>query len=303
MLSIILPSYNEQGNITRAYSTITNLLTREAIPYEIIFIDDGSQDNTWEEITVLCGQSANIKGICFSRNFGKESAILSGLAYSKGDCCIVMDCDLQHPVETIIEMYDKWKQGYEIVDGVKSDRGKENLLHKTAANIFYSILSKATKIDMANASDFKLIDRKVVNILLQMPEHQPFFRALSAWVGFKKTTVEFKVQPREIGNSKWSISALIRYAISNLASFSMLPLQIITVLGTISCLFCIILGIHTLYCFFFGIVIHNNTVIILLLLLIGGILMLGLGIIGYYIARIYDEVRSRPRYIITEFLN
>ena len=302
MISIILPSYNEQGNIHRTHQAIKNLLNKSEISYELIFVNDGSQDNTWNEISAEQQCNNNIKGICFSRNFGKDAAILSGLAFSSGDCCIVMDCDLQHPIETILEMYDKWLEGYEIVEGIKRSRGKENFFHKKAANLFYSLLSKATGINMANASDFKLLDRKVVDVLLKMPEQRPFFRMLSAWVGFKTTTIEFDVQEREIGKSKWSILKLTKYAVSNITSFSTILLQLITVLGTITLVGAIILGIYIFYQYILGDTLNGLAVIILLLLLLGSFIMIGLGIIGYYIARIYEEVQSRPRYIISEFL-
>lgn len=300
MISIILPSYNEAGNIERAYEKISELLVNQKIIYEIIYVNDGSKDNTWYEIEELSKKDNRIRGICFSRNFGKEAAILSGLAYATGECCIVMDCDLQHPPEVILEMYQLWKQGYEIIDGMKRNRGEESKFHTIAAELFYKVISRATKIDMSNASDFKLLDRKVVDTLLKLPEHHPFFRALSAWVGFKKISVEFEVQERKIGKSKWSSWALIKYAFSNITSFSTFPLQLVTAFGVLFLFFSIILGIQTLYFYRKGLALEGFTTVIILLLIMGSILMISLGIIGYYLAQIYDEVRKRPRYIVTE---
>ncbi|WP_330385887.1 glycosyltransferase family 2 protein [Romboutsia timonensis] len=269
----------------------------------MVFVNDGSRDNTWEVISQRCNKNQNIKGFNFSRNFGKEAAIFAGLTYATGDCCAVIDADLQHPPETLIKMYEKWQDGYEIVEGVKASRGKESFLHKVAAKNFYSLISKATNIDMSRASDFKLLDRKAVNILRSMPEKHIFFRALSSWVGFKTTSVEFHVQEREVGESKWSTYSLFKYAITNITSFSTAPMQIVTLTGVIFLVFSLILGIQSLYKQFMGHALEGFTTVILLLLIIGSILMLSLGIIGYYISKIYEETQNRPRFIVSEAAN
>ena len=185
MLSVIIPSYNEEKAIRKTAETITAILHDNKIEYEIIFVNDGSSDNTWLIIEELSACNANIKGICFSRNFGKESAIFAGLAECIGDACVVIDCDLQQPPEKIPEMYKLWQDGYEIIEGIKSYRGEENITHTFGAKHFYKIMSKETGTDMSNSSDYKLLDRKVINALLNMPEKNTFFRALSSWVGFK----------------------------------------------------------------------------------------------------------------------
>lgn len=174
-LSIIIPSFNEQDNIERTFQAINMLLKQETIPFEVIFIDDGSKDLTYIHILELSQKNPEVKGLSFSRNFGKEAAIFAGLEAACGACCVVMDCDLQHPVSLLPEMYRLWQDGYEIVEGVKASRGKENPLHTFCANSFYRIISKATGIDMSKASDFKLIDRKAMDALLFMPERAPFF--------------------------------------------------------------------------------------------------------------------------------
>lgn len=208
------------------------MLSDAAIGCELIFVDDGSKDATWEKITALSA-SGGIRGLHFSRNFGKEAAILAGLAAAKGDCCVVIDGDLQHPPEKIVEMYRLWEQGYEIVEGQKATRGAESHAHGLAARAFYSLISRATGIDMANASDFKLLDRKAVNVLINMRERNAFFRALSSWIGFKTVSIPFDVQKRAGGRSKWSTPALAKYAVDNIASFSAAPMQLVTVLGGI----------------------------------------------------------------------
>ncbi len=302
-LSVIIPAYNEEQNITNISSVVSSLLEENKIEYEIIFVNDGSRDNTWEMISEICSKNKNIKGFNFSKNFGKEAAIFAGLTYATGDCCAVIDADLQHPPQTLIKMYEKWQEGYEIVEGVKASRGKESFLHKLAAKNFYSLISKATNIDMSRASDFKLLDRKAVNILRAMPEKHIFFRALSSWVGFKTTSVEFHVQEREAGESKWSTYSLFKYALTNITSFSTAPMQIVTLSGIVFLLFSLILGVQSLYKNFMGQALEGFTTVILLLLIIGSILMLSLGIIGYYIAKIYEETQNRPRFIVSESAN
>ena len=302
-LSVIIPAYNEQQNIVNISSVVSSLLEENNIKYEIIFVNDGSRDNTWDVISRICNKNKNIKGFNFSKNFGKEAAIFAGLTYATGDCCAVIDADLQHPPQTLIKMYEKWQEGYEIVEGVKASRGKESFLHKLAAKSFYSLISKAANIDMSRASDFKLLDRKAVNILRAMPEKHIFFRALSSWVGFKTTSVEFHVQEREAGESKWSTYSLVKYALTNITSFSTAPMQIVTLSGIVFLLFSLILGVQSLYKHFMGQALEGFTTVILLLLIIGSILMLSLGIIGYYIAKIYEETQNRPRFIVSESAN
>ncbi len=300
LLSIILPSFNEQDNIPHTFEVIDNILTSASIPYEMIFVDDGSRDLTYQRIYEISTRQPQVKGICFSRNFGKEAAIFAGLEAAAGGCCLIMDCDLQHPAELIPEMYRLWLEGNEIIEGVKSSRGKENPIHTLCAKSFYRIISRATGIDMSKASDFKLLDRKAVNALLAMPERAPFFRALSSWIGFQTVSVPFDVKEREIGASKWSPWKLIKYAIHNITSFSGAPLQFVTLLGWLMFLCSVGLGIHSLYRYFTGTALEGFTTVILLQLIIGSILMISLGIIGHYISRIYDEIKARPRYLVTK---
>lgn len=299
MLSVVLPAYNEEKMISKAAETIGRILSGADIPYEIVFVNDGSKDQTWEEIEQTTAKDSHIVGINFSRNFGKESAMLAGLANASGACCAVMDCDLQHPPETLVEMYRLWEQGYEIVEGVKRSRGRESALHRASAGMFYKIISKAVKIDMTRASDFKLLDRRAVDALLSMPERNVFFRALSSWIGFRGTSVEFDVQERTEGESKWSTWSLIQYAIKNIVSFSTAPMQCVTVAGALVFFMAVILGVQSLVKYFSGHAVEGFTTVILLLLIIGSIIMVSLGIIGYYIAKIYEEVKGRPRYLIS----
>ena len=209
-----------------------------------------------------------------------------------------MDCDLQHPAETVVEMYRLWEQGYEVVEGVKNTRGRESFLHKLFAGAFYKIISGLTGFDMKNASDFKLLSKNVVQVLLDMPERKTFFRALSFWVGFKTCQVHYDVQDRAFGKTKWSPVKLIRYAISNIVAFSTRPLNIVTYIGVAALLAGAILTVQTIINWARGVALEGFTTVILLLLFLGGGILLGLGLIGQYVAAIYDEVKGRPRYVV-----
>lgn len=300
LMTVVIPSYNEESNIERAAEVIGGVLKDASIDYELMFVSDGSKDKTFAIVKELSEKDPHVKGIQFSRNFGKESAIFAGLEVAKGDCVAVIDCDLQHPPATLVEMYRLWEDGYEVIEGIKSSRGKESIFHKMFVGIFYGIMSKLMKMDMNATSDFKLMDRKVVDALLSLTEKNTFFRALSFWTGFRSTSVSFDVQERVAGESKWSFMGLVKYAISNTTSFTTVPLQIVTVIGFLMMIFSIVVGIQTLVNFFMGVAVEGFTTVILLLLVIGGCIMISLGIIGHYLARIYEEVKGRPRYIISE---
>ena len=300
LLSVIIPSYNEVNNIANTAKVLSKTLEDAEIEYELIFVSDGSIDGTYDAIVEESKKNSKVKGIQFSRNFGKEASIFAGLSAACGDACVVMDCDLQHPAEIVPKMYRLWEDGYEIVEGIKASRGKEGIFHKAFAGAFYGIMSKLIKMDMKNTSDFKLIDRQVVNVLLDLKEHNTFFRALTFWAGFKSTTVKYDVAERKYGSSKWSFKSLFRYAIFNATSFSTLPLQLITHMGILCIIFSIILGIQTLVKYFMGHAMEGFTTVILLILIVGGFIMLSLGIVGHYLARIYEEVKGRPKYIVKE---
>lgn len=299
MLSIIIPAYNEEENVENTANVIGGLMKENSIDCEIIFVDDGSRDSTWSIIDRLSKSDLPVRGIKFSRNFGKEGAIFAGLKACIGDAAVVIDCDLQHPPEVMIEMHNLWKQGYEVVEAVKADRGKEGLVYRMFAKSFYKMMKNSANINLDRASDYKLMDRKVIDALNEMPERLTFFRALSSWVGFKTTQVEFVVAPRNAGTTKWNFKKLFKFALNNITSFTNLPMQIITVTGIICVIGAIVLFIQTLVNFFCGNAADGFTTVILLLLIIGSVLMLGLGTIGYYISKIYEEIKFRPRYIVS----
>lgn len=300
LLSIVLPAYNEEQNIANTAKVLSELLTENAIDYELVFVSDGSKDGTFQEICKVAESNPRIKGAQFSRNFGKEAGIFAGLELTTGDAVIVMDCDLQHPPQVIPQMWKLWQDGVEVVEGIKSDRGRESLGYKLSAGLFYKIMSKLIKMDMNASSDFKLLDRKVVDVLLTLPERNTFFRALTFWVGFRTETVEYEVQDRQFGESKWSFWSLMKYAITNATSFSTLPLQLVTIMGMVSIFFSVVLAIQTMAKYLCGTAVEGFTTVILLILIIGGFIMLSLGVIGHYLARIYEEVKGRPKYIISQ---
>ena len=300
MLSVIIPAFNEAENIINTSDTITHILKNADIKYELIFVDDGSKDLTYEQIKLAHSRDSHVTGLRFSRNFGKEAAILAGLSKAHGECAAVIDCDLQHPPECLVKMYALWKEGYQIIEGVKNSRGSETLTHKMSAGIFYHLISKAVGIDMNTSSDFKLLDRKVIDIITSLPERDTFFRALTFWTGFKSTSVTYDVADRQFGETKWSTFKLIKYAINNITSFTSMPLHMITGMGIVLLFVALVLGIQTLIKYISGNAAEGFTTVILLMLIIGGCIMISLGIIGIYISKIYNEVKHRPAYIVLE---
>ena len=301
-LSVVLPAYNEEQMLAKTCRTLKKILDLAEINYELVIVDDGSTDQTWKIIEETAEKDRNVTGVHFSRNFGKEAAIVAGLAQASGNAVAVMDCDLQHPPEVLVKMYRLWEQGYEVVEGIKKSRGTETVFHRKSAGFFYRIMSRATGFNMENASDFKLLDRKAVESVLSMPERSMFFRATSSWVGFKSTSVLFEVQEREAGESKWSTGSLIRYAFRNIVAFTTLPLQFVTI-GAGGCFICsLLLLIYSLVRYFTGHAVEGYTTLLIVMLFIGSAVMMSLGIIGYYIARIYEEVKRRPRYIVSRII-
>ncbi len=299
MLSVVIPAFNEQENIPAAAEKLSEILS-PVTDFELIFVDDGSRDNTWNIIKELSEKDKSVKGLHFSRNFGKEGAIFAGLKAASGDCVAVIDCDLQHPPQLLPDMLSAWKNGAEVVEAVKSSRGKEGIIYKLFAKSFYRMMKNSSDINLDGASDYKLMDRKVVDALNDMPERLTFFRALSCWVGFKTERIEFDVAPRNAGKTKWSFRKLFKYALSSITSFTNVPMQIITVSGILFFIFAVILGIQTIVNFCMGTAADGFSTVILLILIVGSILMLGIGIIGYYLSKIYEEIKCRPRYIVSE---
>ncbi len=294
LLSVIVPAYNEAENVAPAAERILGVLAAASIPCELIFVDDGSQDGTFDAVAELSAGDERVRGASFSRNFGKEAAIFAGLSLAKGACCVTIDCDMQHPPEKIPEMYALWRQGYQVVEGRKSSRGAESGLHRAFTRAFYGMMSRGAGADMSDYSDFKLLDRSAVDSLLSLKERGVFYRALSSWVGFRTACVTFDVQERQSGATKWSTAKLFRYAVNNITSFSNAPLVIPALLGAISLVLAVVFGVTAAvkgtgsYC-----------AVLFPVFLMGGLILLSLGILGYYVGKVYDEARMRPRYIIS----
>src|SRR5436305_11476824 len=304
MLSVIVPVHDESEQIAQNLSLIQAETSKTGLPVELIVIDDGSTDKTWEALEHVAEKMPELKALRFSRNFGKEAAICAGLAYSCGKACIVIDSDLQHPPELIPEMAHLWREEHwDIVEGIKRTRGTEPLINKIGARFFYRTLSRLSGYDLYGSSDFKLLDRKVIDALLDMRDRNTFFRVMITWVGYRRKQISFSVARRRLTQSRWSFFGLFRLAVVAITAFSSLPLQAVTLLGGIFLLCAIVFSGYALLLYFTGLALPGFTTVIIFEMLIGGVLMISLGIIGTYIAQIYQEVKYRPRYIVAETLS
>lgn len=297
MLSVVIPAYNESEVIANTIDKIKSVLSGSGISCEIIVVDDGSTDETFEIVSRISAVDVSVRGVGFTRNFGKDNAIISGLSEARGDCAVVIDADLQHPPEKIIDMYHIWENGFEIIEG-KKRKSDKRIIYSVLSSFFYSAISRAIKIDMRGTSDFKLLDKKVVITLLNMQERNAFFRALPSWTGYRTAEVIYDVQERVAGNTKWSVWKLIRYAFTNIASFSSSPMQIVTVLGGLGLVGSFITSLIAFIQKIKGESVEGFTTVIIMEGFMGSIIMISLGIIGYYLSKIYDEVKGRPQYII-----
>lgn len=301
LISLVIPFYNEADQVDSTMEATEQVLRAAGLHYEIIAVDDGSEDGTWERLTARSRANRAIRALRLSRNFGKEAAICAGLDQALGRAVIVMDGDLQHPPQYIPEMIRLWQEGFDIVEGVKvSDESR--LRNRLASSLFYAVFKKMSGIQLKNASDFKLLDRKVVDYWKTLPEKDTFFRALSAWMGFQRASLPFVVGERKSGNSKWGFRKLLKLSISALTGFSSRPLLLISSMGTFFLLVFLGLSIQTLVRYFRGQAATGFTTVILLQLLIGSIILISLGLMGIYIDALFREVKARPRYFISEIM-
>lgn len=300
-ISVLIPFYNEEKQVPLTVAALRPVLDSLGCDWEAVLVDDGSKDGTWAALRAASAEDGRVRALRFSRNFGKEAALCAALDAADGDACVVMDGDLQHPPEVIPEMVRLWRdEGYAIVEGFKTSRGHESFGARLSAFLFYRLFRRLSGFDLENASDFKLLDRQVVAEWRRLGEHGTFFRGLSAWLGFKRCKVPFEVAPRRAGKSKFSPFKLFRLSLNAITSFSAMPLQLVTVLGVILLVGSLALGIQTIVRFAQGTAAGGFTTVILLLLLVGGCIMVSLGLIGIYLARIFDEVKGRPRYVVSE---
>jgi glycosyltransferase involved in cell wall biosynthesis len=303
-LSLVIPLHNEAQGIKETLRALQALLKELCENYEIIVVDDGSTDNTWEVCESMAESDLRIKLIRFTRNFGKEAAILAGLKQSKGDGVVVMDGDLQHPPELIKEMARLWREdGYEVVHGVKAVRQKESFFHAISSRWFYGVMSVLSGYDLRGATDYKLLDRSVVSRYVRLPEKERFFRGLIPWLGCKSTSVLFAPLDRKKGRSHWSPFGLVRLGVRAICSFSSLPMQAVSILGGLMFTSSLLLGLQTIYMKLTGQAVAGFATVIILLLFIGSILMVSLGLIGQYLAMIYEEIKGRPTFVIDRTRN
>jgi glycosyltransferase involved in cell wall biosynthesis len=300
-LSIVIPALNEESGIAGALRQIRAHALETGLSFQLIVVDDGSTDATWRVLQELQAEIGELHAVRFSRNFGKEAAIAAGLHLAQGDGVIVMDADLQHPPDLIPTMVRLWQtDSWDVIEGVKAHRGRERFIHTMITRVFCAGARLLTGYNLQNASDYKLLDRRVVAAWRTFGERATFFRGLVSWLGFQRTQVPFHVQSRVQGRSRWSFGSLIALAIRAVTSFSAVPLQVITGLGIVTLLLAVVVGIQAVRLWYEGRALPGFTTVVLLQLMLSGFLMLSLGIIGTYLARIYDEVKARPRYVISE---
>lgn len=301
-LSVVVPMYRESANAAVALRQIQAHIEQACDRYELIVVDDGSPDDTWAVLCAEAGRNPSLRAIRLSRNFGKEHALCAGLEAARGQAVIVMDGDLQHPPALIPKLLAAWRQGQgQVIEAVKTNRGHETVLYSLFAAGFYRLLKGLSGFDLQGASDFKLLDRKVVEAWQRLGERSLFFRGMSAWVGFERVEVPFEVPSRLGGErSRWTFLGLVKLALTAVTAFSSVLLQLVTFFGLVFLAFAVLLGVYTVLVWGSGRAVTGFTTVILLLLIVGSLLMISLGIIGLYLARIYDEVKARPRYIVAE---
>jgi polyisoprenyl-phosphate glycosyltransferase len=300
-LSAVMPVFREGAHLSGFLAAVCSSLEKCNLPYELVLVDDGSPDDTWQVIATEAKSYRALRALRLSRNFGKESALCAGLEHARCNAVIVIDADGQHPPSLIPEMVRLWQSsGADIVEAVKRRRGREPLSSKLGAELFYFILNKLSGFHFKGASDFKLMNRKAVDAWLKMHERNVFFRGMTVWMGFTTVQIPFEVVPRSAGQSTWSILKRLKLALIGITAFSSFPLHIVTFSGVIFLGLSVLLGLETLYLKLTGRAVSGFATVILLELIIGSLLMISLGIIGEYLARIYEEVKGRPRYLVKE---
>ena len=300
--SIIAPIYNEIENIPELYRRVTEVMQSAREPWELILVDDGSTDGSTEKIRELAKADKHVRPVIFARNFGHQVAITAGWDYARGEAVVIIDADLQDPPEVILQLAEKWREGYEVVYAVRAEREGETWFKKFTASLFYRLIRWITDVDIpVDTGDFRLMDRKVVDVLKQMKERHRFPRGMSAWVGFKQVGVEYKRAARVAGGTKYPFRKMLKLAANAITGFSYFPLQVATFFGFISAGVAIVAipivailrmtGSH----FFEG-----QTTTLISVLFLGGVQLISLGILGEYIGRLYDEAKGRPLYIVRE---
>jgi dolichol-phosphate mannosyltransferase len=302
VLSIIAPIFNEEKNIPELYRRVSEVMNTTQDSWELVLVDDGSSDQSYDLIQELAQRDPRVRPVIFARNFGHQIAVTAGLDYARGDAVVIIDADLQDPPELIVDMLAKWREGYQVVYAVRAEREGETFFKKFTASMFYRIIFRITDVKIPlDTGDFRLLDRKVVNVLNQMREKHRFLRGMSAWAGFRQIGLPYKRSARFAGETKYPLKKMLKLALNAVTGFSYVPLQLATYLGFISAAISII-AIPVIILFrllghqeFLG---QATTLIAVLFL--GGVQLISLGILGEYIGRIYDEVKGRPLYIVAQ---
>ena len=300
--SIIAPIYNELENIPELHRRVSEIMDSTGEPWELILVDDGSTDGSTEAIRNLAKEDPCVRPVIFARNFGHQIAITAGWDYARGDAVVIIDADLQDPPELILEMVKKWKEGYEVVYAVRTEREGESWFKLWTASLFYRLIYRITDVKIPlDTGDFRLMDRKVVNVLKQMRERHRFPRGMSAWVGFKQVGVEYKRAARKAGETKYPFRKMFRLALNAITSFSYFPLQVATFFGFASAGIAIIaipvvVALRLAGSHFF----EGQTTTLISVLFLGGVQLISLGILGEYVGRLYDEAKGRPLYIVRD---
>lgn len=303
-ISLIVPCYNEAQTVRDFYLSATAVLDKEDFNYEIIYVDDGSHDGTLSILRELSSQDERVKVLSFSRNFGQQAAIIAGFRAATGDAAVELDCDLQDPVEVIPLMVEEWKKGFHVVHGRRISREGENAFKKSTAKGYYKFLSKVSNTQLSeNTGDFKLLDRRVLDIICALPEHGKYLRGLESWVGFNQTYVDYERKPRTAGETKYTLKKMVALANDGLLSFSGFPLKISTRLGGLISLLSVVAAVTLLVLTLCDVSIPLVAWIFPFNGLIGGLLLISHGLSNKYLYRVYDEVRARPEYIIQEKIN
>lgn len=302
-VSILVPCYNEEASLPALYDALHGLMeANKQYDWEVLLVNDGSRDRTMEVIKELRAKDSRICYIDLSRNFGKENAMLAGFDHVTGDCMVIMDADLQHPPHVVPEMLKKWEEGYDDVYGQRLTRGKESWLRKRFTKMYYSMLQKASRVEvLPNVGDFRLLDRKCIEELKRLRETQRYTKGMYCWIGFKKTSVPFETQDRVAGESHMSYSTLLSLATDGLTSFTVTPLKLSVYFGFLISIVAFIYLFYVLCkAIVYGDPVAGYPTLVILVLFFGGLQLISLGIIGEYLGKIYYETKSRPAYVVSE---